>query len=113
MDGAVKVFVLSSMCPWLVPAQRERAVGQRLGRHRAEPVVADGETRGQRGQHRQRVRGEAAHDVARHGARDDRPLLLGLPAERVRVVGDEALMVAAGGRRGRGGGAEELVLVAV
>ena len=45
MLGAVKDFVLSSMCPCEVPAQREGAVGQRFGGRRAEPVVAHGKPR--------------------------------------------------------------------
>ena len=59
-----------------------------------------------------RLRGEAAHDVAGHGARHDGPaLVLGLPAERVGEVRDEALHRRHGdGLAGAVSAAEQLVV---
>src|SRR5450755_560812 len=79
----------------------EGTVGHGLGRDRREPLVADRVAGSQRGQHGQRLRREAAHNVALDRARHDRPAaFLTLPAEGVGVVGDVALAR----RRLRGGG---------
>ena len=90
--------------------ERERPVRQRLGRGGGEPVVADRVAFGERGQNRQGLRAEAAHDVVRRGARDDRPVLLGLPADRVREVLDEPLHGRGRAGRRRGARAPELVV---
>ena len=108
MDGQVYVLVCVVHVALAGARAGERAVGQRLGRHRGEPVVADRVAGGEGGEHGQRLRGEAAHDVARHRARHYRPLVGGLPADRVGEVGDEAAHRGDGAARRGGGGSPEL-----
>ena len=76
----------------------ERAVADRLRRHRAEPGVVNGERLRQRRQHRQLLRREGIHDDAVLVERRNAFLQLN---ERVAVIPNEALHRRRRARRGR------------